>query len=98
MAIKKHGLTRDPQLDARAAAFLAGRPRPTEQYANRDPLQLAKDVNRLSDLLVDLVRERDLLLIESESLKNWVKILRYAVIAEAGIIGWFATELFSRLK
>ena len=98
VAIKKHGLTRDPQLDARAAAFLEGRPRPVGQYADRNPGQLAKDVNRLSDLLVDLVRERDLLLIEAQNLKMWIRILRYAIVAEAGIIGWFATELFSRLK
>jgi len=68
------------------------------QYADRSPGQLAKDVNRLSDLLVDLVRERDMLLVEAQNFKMWIRILRYAVMTEAAIIGWFATELFSRLK
>jgi hypothetical protein len=71
---------------------------PVGQYADRSPAKLAEDVNRLTDLLVPLVRERDELLAETENLRMWIGILRYTVLAEAAIIGWFATELFSRLK
>jgi hypothetical protein len=92
------GLNSNPDLNARCERFLAGRPRPQHQYAKRTEAELTSDVNRLSDLLVELVRERDWLLVESESLKNWVRFLRYAVITEGCIIGWFATELFSRIK
>ena len=91
-------LKRDHKLDARCKDFLDGRPRPKVQYAFRSAQELAEDVNRLSDLLVDLVRERDQLLIAAASLKNWVRFLHYVVLAEGAVIGWFATELFSRLK
>lgn len=103
---------RDPHLDARAKAFLEGRPRQihteagvVNQYADRSPGKLAEDVNRLTDLLVDLVRERDglrdaltkaLRRVDSVSLKFW--IVGGLVVGEGCVIGWFATELFSRLK
>lgn len=90
-------MTHDPQLDARCKQFLDGRPRPAVQYAHRNAQELAGDVNQLTDLLVRLVRERDELLMQTESLRNWVRFLRYVVIAEGCIIGWFATELFSRI-
>jgi hypothetical protein len=98
LAIQKHGLTRDPQLDARCKGFLEGRPRPATQYANRNPAELAEDVNQLSDLVVKLVRERDLLLLEAQNFKMWIRILRYFVSAEGLIILFLAQQLFSRLK
>ena len=105
VAIQKHGLTRDPHLDARAKAFLEGRPRPADQYGDRSHGQLTKDVNRLTDLLVDLIRERDDLRnaltkaqrkLDSLNLKFWV--VSSLVVGEGFVIGWCATELFSRLK
>ena len=90
-------MTRDPQLDARCKSFLDGRPRPTVQYAHRNAAELAGDVNQLTDLIVRLVRERDQLLIEAQNFKMWIRILRYTVIAEGCIVGWLATELFSRI-
>jgi hypothetical protein len=92
----KYPLKPDANLNARCERFLAGRPR-TRQYTMRTAAELANDVNQLSDLLVGLVQDRDRLHCEARNLKLWIRILRYAVIAEAGIIAWFATELFSRI-
>jgi hypothetical protein len=91
------GLNPNPELHSRCERFLAGRPR-QGQYTKRTEAELTADVNRLTDLVVELVRERDWLLVEAQGLKSWVCVLRWAVVAEAAIIGWFATELFSRLK
>jgi hypothetical protein len=99
VAIEKHGLTRDLELDRKAKAFMAGRPR-AKQYETRSQAELAGDVNRLSDLLQELVRERDQMVSQVQripALELWVKILGAVASTELLIIGWFATELFSRL-
>lgn len=99
-AFEKHGVEAGtPELDN----LLVGRPR--RNYRNRTHEELLIDVNQLYDKLIAMVRERDDLRdkfnraqrkLDALNLKFW--IVSSAVLAEAGVIGFLANELFSRLK
>jgi hypothetical protein len=83
--------------------ILRGRPR-AKQYEKRTHEELLDDFNKVTDRLCTVMGERDAL-----SLKNvekssritmitWVVSgLGFLVLAQWGVIGWFATELFSRI-
>lgn len=85
-----------PELDVRAEQFLAGRPR--RHYEDRAPEQLTKDVNKLTDLLILVIRERDVLIAQSRINSLYTRILTGVVFVSFSLIAWFATQLFERLK
>jgi hypothetical protein len=83
--------------------ILRGRPR-AKQYAKRTHEELLEDFNKVTDRLCTVIGERDALLLKDVEGKTrlntitWVvSALGFIVLAEGCVIGWFATELFSRI-
>ena len=83
--------------------ILRGRPR-AKQYASRTHEELVDDFNKVTDQLCKVMGERDALSLKDvESTGRYTTIiwvvsaLGFVVLAEGCVIGWFATELFSRI-
>lgn len=100
LKLKEHGMAGEAEV--RFQMFLAGRPR--AQYDSDDPKELQKQLNGLADLQVLTIRERDKFkaqhLAAGEKLrflniKFWV--VSCSLVAAWAVIGWLATQLFSRL-
>jgi hypothetical protein len=88
----------EAHIEARAKAFLAGRPR---EYADEDPRKLQHQLNGLADMLVLVVKERDRFILAAQAAahaKLWARVLTAAVIAEGCVIGFLAEQLFARLR
>jgi hypothetical protein len=87
----------------RAVEILRGRPR-AKQYATRTHEELLGDFNAVTDRLCTVMAERDALSLKDVEKSSrlttitWVvSALGFVVLAEACVIGWFATELFNRI-
>jgi hypothetical protein len=108
LTFEKHGMTPEPMEEARFQRFLAGRTRRPGVYDETDPKKLQDQINHLSDLLVLVIRERDKLIAANAVLIRKLHQLRYTnlkfwilsgvVVAQCGVVGFLAEQLFSRLK
>jgi len=83
--------------------ILRGRPR-ARQYEKRTHEELVGDFNKAIDQLASAIGEHDNLSGQvselrsrSDTMKWVISGLGFVVLAEACVIGWFATELFSRI-
>lgn len=74
-------------------------------YSKSSHSELVQDVNRCFDFLKQLLHEKDQLakaLADAKEKLRWLNLrfwlVTSAVLGEGAVIGWLATELFSRLK